>query len=279
MPEGDTIHRTAQALQRALGGRTVVRFDSVLPAVMRVHDEHPVTGREIAHVGAVGKHVVMRFSGALILRTHLRMHGAWHLYRPGERWQRAGDAMRVLVATVDAEAVAFDVPVVELVPAASDDALPALRRLGPDLLAPVPDIAEAVRRLAMRPQAMLGEALLDQTAVAGIGNVFKSEVLHVAGEHPFTRVGLLSPGRLRHLVVVASRLLAENARGDGTGRARGGRRTTGRLDPAARLWVYGRGGRPCRRCGTAISWQRQGPHARSTYWCPACQPASEPRQT
>ncbi len=274
MPEGDTIFRTARTLHRALAGQPVLRFTSVLAAPARVDADRPVQGRTVERVEARGKHVLIWFSGGLLLRTHMRMHGEWHIYRPGERWQRRRDDMRLVIETPSIHAVAFAVPVAELGPA--DQMLRAgpLAALGPDLLAPEADTTGAVARLATRGGLAIADALLDQSALAGIGNVYKSEVLFAAGIDPATDVAALDGAALTRIVDLARRLLRANVaegRVDGGLSAAGARRTTGRLDPHARLWVYGRGGRPCRRCGTPIRRMTQGPHARSTYWCPRCQ--------
>ncbi|BDG01104.1 DNA-formamidopyrimidine glycosylase family protein [Anaeromyxobacter oryzae] len=290
MPEGDTLHRTAATLHRALAGRTVVRFETVLPKLARVDVDRPIAGRTVEAVTAAGKHLLMTFSGQplivrperggraaaaeskagpLVLRTHLRMNGTWHLYRPGARWQRPRSAMRIVVETADAVAVAFDVPVAELLDRGALARQRDLTRMGPDLLAPDFDAAEAARRLRARPDAEVGEALLDQAAVAGAGNVFKSEILFVAGVHPARRVRELPDVDVDRIVAEARRLLLANVRAG----APSGRRTTGRWNPGERLFVYGRGGEPCRRCGAPVAFARQGIHARVTYFCPRCQPA------
>jgi endonuclease-8 len=270
MPEGDTIFRAARTLHHALAGHVVTRFETAYAPVARVHDDTPVTGRTIEAVESHGKHLVMRFSGDLALRTHMRMHGSWHIYRPGERWQRPRSAMRVLVATDAFVAVGFDVPDAELTRASDLDA-GALGRLGPDLLTDDFDAPEALRRLRARDSdATIAEALLDQQAIAGIGNEFKSEVLFEGRVDPFVRVGSLSDERLAALIAIARRQLAANVRDGSLPRARG-RRTTGRMAPDEGVWVYGRGGRPCRRCGTPIASAKHGPTARLTYWCPTCQ--------
>ena len=306
MPEGDTIFRAARTLHRALAGHVVTRFDTAYAPLARVHDDTPITGRTVEAVEARGKHLVMRFSGdvtgsdaalspaasggpvsarlqfadagrvggawrgPLVLRTHMRMHGSWHIYRPGERWQRPPREMRVLVGTAAFVAVGFNVPDAEFEAASDVGARDAIARLGPDLLAPDFDAREAVRRLRERAGMSIAEALLDQGALAGIGNVFKSEVLFEGGVHPQTPVDALSDARLAGLVDIARRQLAANV---GDAMARFGRRTTGRMAIDEGLWVYGRGGRPCRRCGTPISSAKHGVGARPTYWCAACQPA------
>jgi endonuclease-8 len=287
MPEGDTIFRAARTLHAALAGRIVTRFETVLPKLARVDDDAPIAGRTVDAVGAHGKHQLLRLSarpdaegargvaGPLVLRTHMRMSGSWHLYRPGERWQRPRGAMRLVIETEAYVAVGFDVPVAELVPAAALARDEDLRRLGPDLLAEDFDAAEAIARLRARGRAAVADALLDQSALAGVGNVFKCEILFVAGVSPFRSVASLGDDELARVVEIARRLLGANVgpgKGDGIVTYTGGRRTTGRADPAQRLWVYSRGGEPCRRCGTPIAYARQGRDARGTYWCPSCQP-------
>ena len=277
MPEGDTIHRAAHTLDRALTGRVVTRFRSVFPHLTRVDDDHPIAGRVVEGVEARGKHLLMSFSGDLVLRTHMRMHGSWHVYRPGERWQRPGHEMRIVIETDAVHAVAFTVPVAELVTRSELARSPAIATLGPDLLADGFDEAAAVAGLEARGDLEVADALLDQKALAGIGNVYKSETLFVARVSPFARVHDLPHDALEALVRVAARLMRANVTRAGHGQpasASSRRRTTGRSDPAASLWVYGRGGKPCRRCGTPISRAKQGPHARSTYWCARCQTSS-----
>lgn len=281
MPEGDTIFRAARTLRLALGGQVVTRFEAALAQLSAVDDDAPIAGRTVEASTAHGKHLLLRFSprpgearGALVLRTHMRMNGSWHLYRPGERWRRPRSAMRVLVETAPWVAVAFDVPVAELLREGQLERQRELRRLGPDLLAPGFDAVEAEGRLRARPHAAIADALLNQAVLAGIGNVFKSEILFVAGVSPFRTVGSLSDEEVRSILAVARKLLAANVgpgKGDGIVTYTGGRRTTGRSNPAERQWVYGRGGEPCRRCGTPIEYARQGVDARGTYWCPACQ--------
>ena len=282
MPEGDTILRAAQALHRALAGHAVTRFDSVYPALTRIAEDCPIVGRTIESVTARGKHLLMTFSGDLILRTHMRMNGSWHLYRPGVRWQRPARDMRVLVATGDAVAVGFNVPVAELLSRRDLERHEQLRSLGPDLLAGAAsgyrydvDAAEIVRRMREHGGEPIAEVLLNQRVVAGIGNVFKSEILFAAGVPPFTAVDALSDDQLTRIVGIARDQMAASV----LGRARTltpaiGRRTTRSLDPGARLWVYGRSGQPCRRCGVTIVSKKTGIDARLTYWCPNCQSVS-----
>jgi endonuclease VIII len=277
MPEGDTIFRAARALNSALAGGTVTRFESVFPHLTRIDHDQPLRGRIVERVESRGKHLLMWLSGNLVLRTHMRMHGSWHLYRPGERWQRPHHEMRILIGTPRFEAIAFSVPVAEFVAAADLDEHGDLRELGPDPLSDSFAPGEAVARLSARGDVEVADALLDQRAIAGIGNIYKSEILFACRVNPFTPVRELEPETIARLVATAAKLLRANVAADsGSGIVTytGPRRTTGRADPAARLWVYGRGGKPCRRCGTPVSRRKQGEHARSTYWCEGCQPAN-----
>ena len=275
MPEGDTIFRAARTLQRALAGRAVTRFESVFPRLSRIDDDTPIRGRTVDRVEARGKHLLIWLSGDLVLRTHMRMNGSWHIYRPGERWMRPRRDMRIVLETREIHAVAFNVPVAEFETAASLARAPALRALGPDLLDDELVPAEAVQRIAERGEMDIADALLDQSALAGIGNIFKSEVLFAGRVNPFLRVRDVHVEDIERLVTIAAKFLRANVADGlpgGIATYSGLRRTTGRSDPGARLWVYGRGGKPCRRCGTPVSRMKQGPHARTTYWCERCQP-------
>ncbi len=272
MPEGDTIFRAARTLDLALGGHVVTAFRTVLPQLARVDDDAPVAGRRIERVRSAGKHLLMTFSGDLILRTHMRMHGSWHVYRPGERWQAPARDMRILVGTAAFEAVAFRVPVAEFRTQAALNRDPALRDLGPDLLAPDFDAAGVLQRLCGLGQVAIADALLMQRVVAGIGNVFKSEILFEARLSPFRPVGDVPGDRLAGLLAIARRQLRASVDDEDIARADAPwRRTTGRLNPDERLWVYGRAGRPCLCCGTTVRRARQGGDARITYYCPTCQ--------
>jgi endonuclease-8 len=276
VPEGDTIFRAARTLHRALAQKLVVRFESVLPALTRVHEDAPITGRTIESVSAAGKHLLMRFSGDLVLRTHMRMNGSWHIYRAGERWRRRRADMRLVVATADYEAVGFNIPVAEFVGGRDLSRNRELRRLGPDILADDFDAAEAARRVRARAQDEVGDVLLKQNVLAGLGNVYKSEVLFACRINPFARVGSLDDAAIACAIRTARKFLVANVSvrlatiGPMTTYV-GYRRTTRRDDPRERLWVYGRARLPCRRCGTSISVRKQGADARLTYWCATCQ--------
>ena len=282
MPEGDAIFRTARTLHRALAGKPIVRFETVLATLARVNDDAPIRGRHVERVTAAGKHVLIVFSarnerhGRLALRTHMRMNGSWHVYPPGARWRRPRRDMRIVIATKDVEAVAFTVPVAEFLDERAVRRSEPLRQLGPDLLGDAFDEAEAVRRLRDRPDRTIAEALLDQRTVAGIGNIYKSEVLFLSRVHPETITGRLTDDDLRRILAKAGTLLRVNVthpRG-GIATYRGFRRsrTGGQSD---QTYVYGRAGKPCRRCGASILVRAAGLHARLTYWCPVCQPAGQ----
>ncbi|HVL52798.1 MAG TPA: DNA-formamidopyrimidine glycosylase family protein, partial [Vitreimonas sp.] len=236
------------------------------PAVERI------VGSRITAVDASGKNLLIRFDNGLELRTHLRMTGSWHRYRPGERWRRPPARARLVLETADAVAVCFDCPTVELFEQRAEHLHPALGRLGPDVVSADFDAAHAHRRLRepSRADMTIAEALLDQRALAGVGNVYKSEILWIERVSPFRAVRDLEDEALDRLVATARRLLVANA-----DRRRGAARVTTDGDRAAggaNLWVYGRRGRPCRRCGSPLRSAIQGAELpRTTYWCPACQ--------
>jgi len=283
MPEGDTLFRTARTLHRALAGQAITRFEAAHAHLVRVDDDAPLVGRHVERVEARGKHLLMWFSGgpggeALVLRTHMRMSGSWHIYRVGESWRRPASQARIVIGTAAWVTVAFTVAEAEFVAAGDIDRHARLRRLGPDLLSPDFDADAAVSNLRALGALPIGEALLRQHAVAGAGNVFKSEVLFLCRVNPAVRVSALSDETLRAIVGRARTLLAANVTDtsrDGIGTYAGLRRTTRRSDPGARLWVYGRRGQPCRQCGTPVASAKQGVEARVTYWCPNCQAFGE----
>lgn len=274
MPEGDTIYRAARTLHRALAGKAVTRFETALPKLGRVEEDTPVTGRTVEKVEAHGKWMLMHFSGGLILLTHMLMSGSWHIYRPGERWKTSPREMRVVIETADMIAVAFRVPVAEFHTEESLRRRPGLSGLGPDVLGKTFDPEEALASLSSRAEMEVGEAVLSQSVLAGPGNVFKSEICFACRLDPFRKISSLTQEELERVVQKARSYMTANiaeTSGDKIVTYTGFRRTTGRADPYARLWVYGRAGEPCRRCGTPIEVRRQGTNARKTYYCPNCQ--------
>jgi endonuclease VIII len=255
MPEGDTILRAARTLGRALEGRRILRSEGA-----------DVSERTVTRVEARGKNLLVHFDDGRALHTHMRMTGSWHIYRPGERWQRPAWRARVVLETEAYVAVCFDAPVARMLASGGDRRDPHLATLGPDILSPDFDAREAVERLRLLGHLPIGEALVAQNAAAGIGNVHKSETLFLCGVDPFRQVRDLSDDALLRILAKARELMQSSV--DGRIPA-AERRALGR---GARSWVYLRSGRPCRRCGTAIRMRRQGSAGRSTYWCPSCQP-------
>jgi endonuclease VIII len=259
VPEGDTLHRTASGLRPYLLGReiTAARARMPGPQVQRV------VGATVTGVEALGKNLLVRFDNGLELRTHLRMNGSWHRYRPGERWRLAPSRARLVLEVPGAVAVCFDAPVVELFEQRTESLHPSLGRLGPDLLDSAwtekTHAAEALSRLRHPDRAgwTISQALLDQRALAGIGNIWRNETLFAERVDPLARVADLDDATLTRLVSTARRLL---------------RQSVGRVPGRTPMAVYSRAGRPCRRCGTLIrSAQLPAELPRTTYWCPRCQ--------
>jgi endonuclease-8 len=275
MPEGDTIFRAARTLNRALAGHKVEKFQSVFPKLTRVDVDQPLAGRTIELVEAQGKWLLMHLSGGLILLTHMLMSGSWHIYRIGEDWQMPQSAMRVMLATDNFVAVAFNIQIAEFHTADSLRRRAGFSALGPSLLASGFDETQAVARLTANPALEIGDALLKQSIVAGIGNVYKSEICFACGVNPFRKVSSLTQEEVQSLMAIARKFLRANV-ADSSGSQivtySGMRRTTSRANPEERLWVYKRAGEPCRRCGNPIASRKQGMDARVTFWCPQCQP-------
>jgi endonuclease VIII len=270
LPEGDTIFRAARTLNRALAGSIVTSFETQLPALARVDADQSIVGRTIEFASAMGKWMQIGFSGDLVLLTHMLMSGSWHIYRPGEGWQKSRHDMRIVVGTAAIIAVAFNVPVAEFHTQKTLARRRGLNQLGPDLLSSDFDEAEAVARLARHPGLEIGDALLSQSIIAGLGNVFKSEVCFMAQVNPFQRIGNLSTMQLQSVVAIARKALKSNVVV-----YLGLRRTTGSSGPDNRLWVYHRNGEPCRNCGATIISRKQGAGARTSFWCPVCQAGCE----
>jgi endonuclease-8 len=276
MPEGDTIYRTARALGRALTGKQVTRFSTEYAQIARANDDAPFRGQTIQNIEARGKWLLIFLSGGNILATHMLMSGSWHIYRPGERWQESPRNARIILETPDFVAVAFRVPIARIYTASTLARERAIPQPEGDVLKPAFESAAAVQRIQSYPEEEIAHVLLRQNVLAGVGNVFKSEICFLEGLSPFARVATLSEAKIASIVATARKLLAANVLEDSgnqivtfQGRKR---RTTQSANPGESLWVYGRKNQPCRRCGTLIQRCLQGPNARSTYWCTTCQP-------
>jgi endonuclease-8 len=264
MPEGDSVFQAADRLRAVLEGRVLTRTDFRVPRYATAD----LSGELVESVLSRGKHLLVRTPDWSI-RTHLRMEGEWRVYAPGERWGRPAQLARLVLATDDAVAVGFELGEVELL--ARADEASALAFLGPDLLGPDWDAAEAVRRLAAQPERPIAVALLDQRTLAGLGNVYVNELCFLRGIRPQRTVA--DAGDLDRIVDLAHRLIVAN-------RNRPARVTTGVDRRGQRLWVYGRAGQPCRRCGTLVERGELGrervdsvtdPQERVVFWCPSCQ--------
>lgn len=261
MPEGDTVWRAARALDRALTGRELLVTDFRVPALATAD----LVGAHVHETVSRGKHLLTRIvdgETSWTLHTHLRMEGSWHLVAPGSRWRRPAHQARVVLGVEAVSAVGFSLGVVELFPTAEEPG--AVGHLGPDLLGPDWDLEEALRRLRHDPARTLHEALLDQTSLAGIGNMYAAEVCFVSGLDPTTPISRTRT--LPRVVLRAKQMLELN-------KTRATQATTGDLREP--MWVHGRAGRPCRRCGTRVETSQLGPpgRERTTFWCPACQPS------
>ncbi|PZG56736.1 DNA glycosylase [Spongiactinospora gelatinilytica] len=266
MPEGDAVYRTAVRLRAALDGRVLTRSDFRVPK----HATADLTGRTVIETVSRGKHLLTRVDGGLTVHTHLRMDGSWRVLPAGRRLP-PGDVVRLVLGNAAQVAVGVRLGVVDLLPTAREDDV--VGHLGPDLLGPDWDAALAAARLAAWADAgaenTIGEALLDQRNLAGIGTIYRAETLFLAGISPWRPVARVDD--LERLADLAHRLLL-------AGRERAATVTTGDRRPGRGTWVYGRGGRPCRRCGTRVGVTHLGgaPATRSperlVYWCPACQP-------
>jgi endonuclease-8 len=264
VPEGDTVWLAAQRMHRALAGATLRRGELRVPQLAAVD----LTGATVREVVPRGKHLLIRLADERTLRTHFRMDGSWHIYRPGTKWHGGpAFAVRAVLATSEWECVGYRLHDMALVPTADESSL--VGHLGPDVLGPDWDLDEALRRLRDHPDEQIGVALLDQRNLAGIGNLYKVESLFLCGVHPWARVADVED--LPRLVERARTLMLAN-------REHPEQSTTGSLRRGEDHWVAGRRGRPCRRCGTTILLGDQGPDTqeRVTWWCPRCQAAQTP---
>jgi len=265
MPEGDVIHRSAAALRTALVGRAMTRFDAP-----RLDGPRPSTSRVIERVECHGKHLEIAWDDGLMLHTHMRMSGSWHLYRVGERWRKPFSDMRVAIEVPEWVAVCFNAPIVETYREFDRFRHPGFGRLGPDLItASESELLECSRRLAEYADrdATVAEVLLDQHVACGVGNVFRSEVLWACELSPFATVSSLQVEDCVQIVNAAARMLRANVQ-------KAYRVTVAELPGG--LGVYARNGQRCARCGDTVQVKRVGDHARALYWCPGCQVRHEP---
>jgi endonuclease VIII len=261
VPEGDTVWLAAQRMNRALAGATLRRGELRVPQLAAVD----LAGTAVREVLPRGKHLLIRLADDRTLRTHFRMDGSWHIYRPGTKWRGGpGHDIRVVLTTDAWECVGYRLHDLALVATADEESL--VGHLGPDILGPDWDLDEALRRLRAHPDEQIGVALLDQRNLAGIGNLYKVESLFLSGLHPWARVADVPD--LAGLLERARTLMRAN-------REHPEQSTTGSLRRGEDHWVFGRRGRPCRRCGTTILLGDQGPdlQERVTWWCPRCQRA------
>ena len=264
MPEGDTIHRTAAALRTALVGKRMTRFDAP-----RLIGPGPQAGRIVERVESHGKHLEIVFDDGLILHTHMRMSGSWHLYHAGDSWRRPYNQMRASIEVDGWVAVCFNAPIVETYRQPDRRRHPGMGRLGPDLCHSDTDLGEVVNLVLGFPdvRARVAEVLLDQRVMCGVGNVYRAEVLWAIELSPFAHVGMLTEHDAIRLVNTAATMLRSNL-------------TTARrvTAPGLRggLAVYGRNGQRCARCGATIECRQIGVHARTLYWCPGCQTHLDP---
>lgn len=267
MPEGDTIYRTAQTLRRVLAGNEVTHVATTVGQVRRLGVERLV-GQRVREVEPRGKHLLMWFApSGLALHTHMRMTGSWHVYRHGERWRKPRHLARLELHVPEWVTVCFSAPVIELLSQQQVVGHRSLAALGPDALDEAPDLAQARRRLDERADWTIGEALLDQRILAGVGNVYKNEVLFLHRLDPWSRVSQIDGDTRDAVLETAVRLMRDNVERGRMRRVTTADRGAGGDD----LHVYGRHRRPCPRCQRPIAVARQGEQGRLTYWCRGCQ--------
>lgn len=267
MPEGDTIYRTAVVLRRAMQGQVVTGFDVVAPKVSAAARDEPIVGSTIDAIESNGKHLFITFSTPerVVLHTHMKMSGSWHVYRPDERWWEPGSEARVVIRTERVVAPCFHPPIVELLTTKELGLHRVVSRLGPDIIRDDFDVHEAIRRIRENEDRDIATALLDQHAISGIGNVFKVEALFLSRLSPWTPVRDLDDDELRTVIGHARKLIRLNRNG-------GQRRTHFGLNARERMWVDERAGLPCLVCGTRVeSGWHAGEDVRKSWYCPKCQ--------
>lgn len=264
MPEGDTLYRVAERLRPVLHERAIVAAQGS----WRLPDVGSLVGRRIDAVEARGKHLLIALDDGRSIHSHLGMTGSWHVYLPGAPWSKPARHAGLALATTEHVAVNFSPKLLEVVTGAQLRRNDHLSRLGPDLMTEGFDPAAGLLRFRKRGTLPIGEAVMDQTLVSGIGNIYKSETLFLCQLDPWTRVVEISDESLLQMLNTAHRLMRMNRGGD--------LRSTRRMGDAHKMWVYGRRGDPCLKCGDTVLMRRQGTLGRSTYWCPTCQPTTKP---
>ncbi len=270
MPEGDTIFRTATVLRRTLSGRVVTGFEIVAPKVSTAARGEEIVGSAVKAVESNGKHLFIHFGtpNEVVLHTHMKMSGSWHVYRPGERWWEAASEARVVIHTDEVVAPCFHPPIVELLLARELPLHRVVGGLGPDIIRDEFDMDEAVQRVRSNEDCDIATALLDQHAISGIGNVFKVEALFLARVSPWAQVRDLHDETLRAIIRHARILIRLNRSG-------GQRRTHFGLNPRERMWVDERAGLPCHVCGTRVESGWHPDEVRKSWYCPKCQNVTE----
>lgn len=261
MPEGDTIYRTAARLRPLVEGQLITAArsrDSTLPV-------ESLVGRSFSAIESRGKHLLQHIDDGRTLHSHLGMHGSWHIYRPGQPWQKPEKWAALAIEVPETVCVCFSPKTLELLSETQLRRHPHISRLGPDLLDEGFDYDEALARFRIHNVMPIGQAVMNQTIVCGIGNVYKSEVLFLSRTDPFVPVAQLSDDEVVKIVKLAIDLMSKNL-------VDYPRRTRFGLD-RQNHWVYGRRGKPCFVCRSRIRISRQGDLGRTTYWCPKCQGA------
>jgi endonuclease-8 len=266
VPEGDTIFRTAVVLRRALAGQVVAGFEITAPKVSAAVRGEAIVGSRVDAVESNGKHLFITFDTPkrVVLHTHMKMSGAWHVYRPGERWWEPESEARVVIRTEHVVAPCFHPPIVELLSEKELGLHRVVSGLGPDIIRDEFDLEAAIRRLRANEDRDIATALLDQHVISGIGNVFKVEALFLAHTSPWAQVRELDDAKLREIVVHARKLIRVN-------RAGGPRRTHFGLNAGERMWVDERAGLPCHVCGTMVESGWHPDEVRKSWFCPKCQ--------
>jgi len=264
VPEGDTIHHAAKRLRAALVGSEIVSIETPHPRHAADRWPERLQGRGVRKVDAHGKHLFVRFNGDLTLHSHLRMTGKWGVYERGQRWRRSPRRAWLVIRTPEHEVVEFDGPVLELMTDSRTRFDRRIAALGSDIISDDFSERDFLRRLREDdPTRGIGDAVLDQRIVAGLGNIWKCETCFLAGIDPWRKIGGLSDEEALAIVREARPRMRDSAEN-------GGRITTAPGGKWA-VWVHERAGLPCRRCGTIIRARGQGDDNRTTYWCPRCQ--------